>query len=132
MNWMMKIKRRGLGQEDQLHKKFANTVRGYESFGKLKCQWWSYDASGENRKLETGALLKAKGLRPGKSDYEFKIIKKTVAHYVYIEFKTEKGKQSESQKAFEETCTASNEAYYIARSVQEGIDILIKEGILEV
>jgi hypothetical protein len=122
--------RKGLGQEDLLHKAFASTVKMYEGAGKLDCAFYSYDASGEYRQLKTGQLLKAKGLRPGQSDYFFKKKKRNLAFYVYIEFKTEKGKQSESQKAFEETCRSVNESYYIARSVKEGIEILIKEGII--
>jgi hypothetical protein len=122
--------RRGLGKEDQLHKQFAALIKKYEKMGKLNCSFWSYDASGENRTLQTGALLKAKGLRPGKSDYEFKIVKSGIAYHIYIEFKTETGKQSPNQKLFEESCRAVNESYHIARSVQDGLKILEEEGII--
>jgi hypothetical protein len=70
-----KIRAKGLGQEDRTHKSFASIIRRYEVLGLLNCPWWSYDASGEYRNVKTGALLKAKGLRPGKADYEFKTIR---------------------------------------------------------
>lgn len=124
--------RKGLGNEDLLHKQFASLMKKYEDFNKLNSVWYSYDASGENRALKTGALLKAKGLKPGKSDYEFKIIKKNIAHHIYLEFKTDKGRQSESQKDFEKTCFAANEHYYIVRSVKEAVDVLVEQDILVV
>lgn len=127
-------------EEDALHKKFAALIRDYESKGKLHCAWWSYDSSGEKRPSKklpngksyspTGALLKAKGLRPGKSDYEFKVVKNTIAYHVYIEFKTEKGTQGPNQKLFEESCYAVNEFYYIARDVNAGLKILEYHDII--
>lgn len=125
------IKRRGLGLEDALHKKFAALLRGYESLNLLKATWWSYDASGENRTIKTGSLLKAKGLNPGKSDYEFKYIKEGITHLLYLEFKTLKGKQSSNQIKFEALCIGSNEDYYIVRSVDEALKILEKHGIIK-
>lgn len=123
--------RRGLGQEDLMHKQFGGLMKQYEFLNQLNCSFWSYDSSGENRNQATGALLKAKGLRPGKSDYEFKICKDGIAHHVYIEFKTEKGKQSDNQKLFEESCSASNEHYYIARSIPDAINILEDHNIIK-
>lgn len=123
--------RKGIGEEDRSHKSFASLIRGYETIGKLNSSWWSYDASGENRNIKTGALLKAKGLRPGKADYEFKTIKDSIAHYTYLEFKTKTGKQSPNQKLFEESCSANNEKYFLVRSVEEAILILELEGILD-
>lgn len=123
--------RRGLGQEDLMHKQFGGLMKRYDGLNQLNCQWFSYDASGEYRNEKTGALLKAKGLNPGKSDYEFKVCQDDIAHHIYIEFKTEKGKQSENQKLFEQTCNASNEHYYIARSVPQALDILTKHNIIK-
>jgi len=124
--------RRGLGKEDYFHKNLASIIKGYESYGKLNCSWWSYDASGENRALKTGQLLKAKGLRPGKADYEFRKLKGEIMYHIYLECKTETGKQSSSQKEFEETCKESmNDKYYIARSMEDAMSILEKEGIID-
>lgn len=122
--------KRGLGQEDRSHKGFSNLVRGYETLGKLNSPWWGYNAAGENRNAITGALLKAKGLKCGESDYFFKTIRDNIAHYIYIEFKTKTGKQSPNQKLFEQSCTADNEKYYLARSVEDAINILIKEKVI--
>jgi len=120
-----------LGKEDIMHKNFGGLLKQYQAYGKLDCQWFSYDASGEYRKKTTGALLKAKGLNPGHPDYQFRKIKGDVMHHIYIEMKVEKGKQSENQKKFEETCGDSiNNRYYLAYSVEEALKILEKEEIL--
>lgn len=106
-------------------------MRQYEGYGKLNATWWSYDASGESRTKQTGGLLKSKGLRPGKSDYEFRTLKGDIMHHVYIEFKWNKGKQRPAQKEFEKTCEgAVNDNYYVAYSIQEAMGILIKEGVI--
>ena len=125
-------RRRGLGEEDLMHKSFANIMKQYEAHKKLNCSWFSYDASGEKRTAQTGSLLKAKGLRPGKADFEIITIKNNTSHHHYLEFKTLKGKQSPNQKIFEESCVASNQHYSIVRSVAEAISLLEKEGIIKV
>lgn len=123
----------GLGQEDQLHKSFAFLVRGYEFYNNLYCHFWSYDASGEKRTATTGSLLKAKGLNRGKPDYEFKRLNEEGAtDIIYLEFKSEKGKQSEPQKLFEKNCKKSTtEYYYVVRSVQEALEILFRHKIIK-
>lgn len=128
---IFRSKKKGLGEEDLMHKYFGALIKKYELMGLLECAFWSYDASGENRNQKTGALLKSKGLRPGQSDYFFKAIKKTIAHYIHIEFKTKSGKLSVNQKLFRDTCSAVNEFYYVCRSVQEAIEILIKHGVIK-
>ena len=120
-----------LGKEDIIHKQFAAMINMYQKMNKLNVVFWSYDASGEYRNKITGALLKSKGLTAGKADYEFRVIKENnICYHIYIEFKTDIGKQSPNQKAFEATCTAINNKYYIARSVEQGLSVLQKEGIL--
>ena len=123
--------RKGLGSEDIMHKQFGILMLQYEGFNLMDCEWFSYDASGEKRSLITGALLKAKGLRPGKSDYEFRQLRDDIMYHIYIEFKVPKGKQSPNQKAFEKTCAkAKNNIYYLAYSVEEAVKILQQEKIL--
>ena len=124
-------RRRGLGEEDLMHKSFASITRQYEGYKKLNCSWISYDASGEKRTAKTGALLKSKGLKPGKADFEIITIKNNISHHYYLEFKTSKGKQSSNQKIFEECCVGSNQHYYIVRSVEEAINLLEREGIIK-
>jgi hypothetical protein len=120
-----------LGIEDKMHKDFANIMQKYELYKLLNCSFWSYDASGENRDLKTGSLLKSKGLKAGQSDYKFKIIKDNIANYIYLEFKSEKGKQSPNQKKFEKTCSAKNEFYYLVYSIKDAIKILMKHNIIK-
>ena len=135
-----------LGVEDIIHKKFAAVVRQYEVYNQLKCSFWTYTPFGEFRKKTTAFLLAAKGTKAGVADYLF--IKRKLSgikpdgsdlfdlHYIWIEFKKPKtetaaGKQNDSQKAFEAIFKDSlNSRYYIAYSVEEGIKILQKEGIL--
>ncbi len=122
-------KKRGLGQEDTIHKSFANHIRDYQAYNKLNCIWWQYSCNGEDRKVKTGALLKEKGARKGQADFLF--ITEFVANLyeiTWIEFKTEKGRQSESQKEFQDLFKSD---YFIARSVDEGIRILEERGIIK-
>lgn len=140
----MKIKK-GLGTEGQIHKDFSKLMQQYELYDQLLASWWSYDASGEKRNAITGALLKAKGLKSGKPDYEFIMIKPDflakdcfIAHYLYLEFKKPKtslspaGKQSDNQKKFESIFKkVANVNYYVCYSVKEAIEILIEQGFLK-
>lgn len=120
-----------LGVEDIMHKSFAHLIRQYEQYGQLNCSWWSYDASGENRTEQTGSLLKAKGLKPGKSDFEFvRQDEDGFAYYYYLEFKTQTGKQSDNQKIFESKCIGKNQKYFLPRSIEQGIKILIDSKII--
>jgi len=132
-------KKTGIGVEGKIHKQFASIIIQYEGYKRLKADWWSYDASGEKRNLTTASLLKAKGLRGGKPDYEFISVRDGLAYYLYIEFKRPKvkgcsaGKQSDNQKKFQDIFnTASNCNYYICYSVKEAIDILIANKFLEI
>ncbi|NVM36325.1 MAG: hypothetical protein HWN81_12075 [Candidatus Lokiarchaeota archaeon] len=125
------MKRRGLGKEDQLHKNFANMVKHYDCFNKLNnVISWTYLPFGENRTLETGALLKAKGTKKGYPDFLFRKLDNNICYNIWMEAKIEKGKQSQEQKDFENECKSSNESYYIFRSVEEGLDILTEKNIL--
>lgn len=130
------MKKIGIGQEGKMHKDFANIIKQYEGYKQLNCIRWSYDASGERRTAITGALLKAKGLKGGKPDYEFigkgYINKIPVACYLYLEFKFGKGKQSENQKEFQKSIKGlNNVAYYVVYTIEEAIKILIDHGIIK-
>lgn len=128
----MILKRKiGIGVEGKIHKDFANLVKQYEFYKKLDCIWWSYSASGEYRKPTTGALLKAKGLKTGFPDYWFIYRIENIDYNLYIEFKANKGKQSENQLDFENKFKDSkNSFYYLARSVKEAINILTKHKLI--
>ncbi len=124
-------KKIGIGKEGQIHKEFATLVKKYEFHKKLDCIFWSYNASGEKRTMITGALLKAKGLKTGIPDYEFRFARDKILHSLFIEFKYGKGKQAESQIDFQNKIEIFDNAYYeIARSVEEGIKILQKYKLI--
>lgn len=134
----------GIGKEGQIHKNFAGIVKQYEAIKRLNCLFWTYNAGGEKRTPITGALLKAKGLACGFPDYVFfsRIQPKgnTYCRVVFIEFKQEKGKQSDSQKEFQAKFNCSQEipnlveswqsqdlmnvSYHVCRSVEEGLKVL--------
>ena len=125
-------KKIGIGGEGQIHKDFASLVKKYEFYKKLDCIFWSYNASGEKRTLTTGALLKAKGLKTGIPDYEFRFARDKILHSLFIEFKYGKGKQAESQIDFQNKMIGFSNSYYeIARSVQDGISILEKYKLIK-
>ena len=123
-----------LGKEDIMHKNFAQQMALFGIYKQLNkdCVWYGYNAAGEYRKPQTGALLKAKGLARGEPDYCVRLKIGDIMHHIYIEFKAGKNKQSEHQIEFEKTCEdVVNERYYLAYSVDEAISILEKEGVIK-
>jgi len=74
-----------------------------------------------------GKKLKRMGKINGAADY----LIAWEGGYGFIEFKTQKGKQNDSQKQFEKDCKAMNIKYEIARSVSDGIKILRDWGLLK-
>jgi len=119
-------KKRGLGEEDKLHKQFAQELRCIERFKPLNCIRWTYLPFGEKRSYLTASLLKSKGMKRGYPDFWFVIENMGFAKNIFIEFKTESktSKQSPEQKEFEKSCSLANEVYYIARSVEYALEIL--------
>jgi hypothetical protein len=125
-------KRIGIGAEGILHKQFARLVREYQGYNQLKVKWWTYSASGEYRKPTTGALLKAKGLNTGFPDYHFIYNIDNFDYNLFIEFKANKNKQSESQQSFENLFIDSkNSFYYVAYSVEEAMNILKQHNLIK-
>ena len=129
---MTKPRKKGIGPEDKIHLAFGQIIQKYQFYNKLKVCAWTYFPAGELRTHSTGVLLKKKGLQRGFPDYLF--IKPEVegnAEMIWLEFKAEKGTQSEHQINFQVSCDlTSNMRYYLPRSVEEGVKILEKEGIL--
>jgi len=120
-----------LKKEDLIHKGFAKIVAEYEAFNLLKCNWRSYNASGEYRNKVTGGLLKAKGLIGGHSDYVFYHERGGICHNLFIEFKADNGRQSPNQVTFERAfLRCKNVNYHLAYSVEEGIKLLEKYKII--
>lgn len=93
--------------------------------------WWSYSGAGERKSLKTGGLQKTKGMQKGKPDYEFYLIENGLLYAVFVEFKTSSGSLTVEQKEFFKRHEGlRNVKCYIARSAEEGIEILFKEKIL--
>ena len=66
------------------------------------------------------AILKSIGLVPGVSD----LIYLTPSGAIFIEMKTDKGRQSDAQKQWQQKVEALGYAYHIVRSVDEFINLI--------
>jgi len=79
--------------------------------------------NGGHRDVATATILKREGVRRGAPD--LMIIGKSKIYFV--EVKTQKGKQSEYQKIFEQIASKSNACYYMLwRSLNDAIDFFEK------
>lgn len=74
--------------------------------------------NGGARDAVTGAKLKAEGVVAGVADL-FLSIPSSLYHGLYIEMKTANGKQSKSQKIFQQRVEAMGYRYAIVRSFDE-------------
>ena len=82
-------------------------------------------AGNQQQRAIQGRRLKAEGLVAGVADL-FLSIPSGQYHGLYLEAKTEKGRQSDSQKAFEASVLAAGFGYAIFRSESEFIKIVTK------
>jgi len=74
--------------------------------------------NGGARRLIEGKILKAEGTMAGVSDL-FLMYGNDKYNGLFIEMKTEKGRQSDSQKNFEKKCANFKYKYIICRSFEE-------------
>jgi hypothetical protein len=114
-----------LKEEQKMCVEFANGLRQMTLEGKLPYVWFHIaneflPSKQTNYSFEL--KLKHMGKLAGLADYCF-VGKKGG---FFIEFKSAKGKQTESQKKFEEWCSAMGIGYYICRNANEGMDIIRK------
>lgn len=127
-------RKKGIGQEDRMQIQLGGLLRQYQGYGKMPhVIAWTYLPMGEYRKPETAAMLKKKGVNPGWGDYLFFVYNKKQAwvDIIFLELKTEKGKQQKTQQDFElGFAGACNVTYGLERSVAEAIKFLEREGIL--
>lgn len=72
--------------------------------------------NGGQRNVVVASKLKAEGVRAGVADL---ILMCGFGNIVFIEMKTEKGKQQESQIAFERMCNKNGYVYKIVRNFEE-------------
>jgi len=104
--------------------------RGRESMMQESCVTWFRLAypeyhrllfaipNGGMRSRTTAAVMKKEGLLAGAADLFLAL--PSVSHYgLFIELKTERGKQSESQKLFEQAVTDQGYRYMVIRSFDD-------------
>jgi hypothetical protein len=73
-----------------------------------------------------GAFLKAMGVKSGVADY----MVLSEGFTGFIEFKKPKGRQTQTQKEFQQSVESFNMSYELAYSVSDGLDILQRWGLL--
>jgi len=112
-----------LKEEQKICVEFANEMRQLTLEGKLPYIWFHV----ANEFLPSTRLnysfeskLKHMGKISGVPDYCFLGEKDNF----FIEFKTLKGKQTQTQKIFEEWCATTKVNYFLCRSAREGIEIV--------
>jgi hypothetical protein len=77
--------------------------------------------NGHKRNAITGAILKREGVVAGVADL-FLMKSNNKYHGLWIEVKTDKGKQSESQKEFERKAVREGYKYVICKSIDQFIN----------
>ena len=118
--------------EDALTNKIAMNLTGYTLDNKLKGIWFhvpNESVVSKENKLKDILRIQRKhcmGLINGVPDFVFISKDKTL----FVEIKTEKGRLSESQIYFRDWCVDEKIDYYIARSVEEVVDILQRNKLL--
>lgn len=121
-----------MGEEDRMHVQFGQLMLQYEFYNKSKWIFFTYLPFGEQRTKLTGGLLKKKGCKRGVPDFLFIREKNKVAEMIWLEFKTDKGKQSREQFNFQVNCEhVGNMRYYLPRSVEEAVKIVEEIGLIK-
>jgi len=97
--------------------------------GKLTDKFFAYHTANEGKRtISYGRSLKRQGMKAGVADITLMI---NGGITIYLEIKTEKGKQSKSQKEFEEICKKRGFPYYVVRSIEDVKLILKKYNCLK-
>jgi hypothetical protein len=92
--------------------------------------WWSHFPAGEARSERTGALLKRMGTRAGSPDFILFRATGSTGWPFGLELKTEKGRQSDTQKATQALWERAGGKYELVRSYQEAVSFLETWGFL--
>lgn len=74
--------------------------------------------NGGARSVTTGAMLKAEGVLAGAADL-FLMFPVEQFHGLFLEMKTDKGRQSESQKEFQAVAETNGYKYVVCRSFED-------------
>lgn len=88
--------------------------------------------NGGARDTITGARLKAEGVVPGVADLIL-LLPRGGAHALCIELKTPKGRQRDTQRAWQDAVTGQGYAYVICRSLDAFVALVsgyIDEGVV--
>jgi hypothetical protein len=112
-----------LKDEQKICVEFANEMRQLTLEGNLPYVWFHIaneflPSSKVNYSFES--KLKHMGKMVGVPDYCFL----SENDSFFIEFKTAKGRQTPTQKIFENWCATNKVDYFLCRSAREGIDIV--------
>lgn len=121
-------------REDQICKLFIKQLRVFETLGEVKAKELVYYhvPNGGSRKTQLeGYNFKKLGVKAGVPDYQFIWTQGSFPQMGFIEFKTQKGRLTDSQKEFQQKCIALKIPYEIARSVDDGLGILKKWEVLK-
>lgn len=78
-------------------------------------------ANGGSRNAIEGANLKKEGVLAGVADLQVLL---NNGKSLFLEVKTEKGKQQQTQKSFEDKCKELGHNYHVVRSVEDVINVL--------
>lgn len=110
-----------IGPEAKECIKFSNACKAWGIQGQLKATWAHIPNENSNNKHKGfGMVQKAMGKIPGAPDYVFVGPEGSG----WIEFKSEIGKLSPSQKNFQEWCKSMGANYEMVRSVEEAEHVL--------
>lgn len=113
-----------LGPEDRECLRFANIMRQMTIEGTYQGVWLHIPNEGKRHRI-TGAISRALGLIPGAADYLF--VNDVGA--AFLEFKSDKGRQNDNQRAFQVWCDAAGVRYEVVRSADEGLSMLRQWGM---
>lgn len=84
--------------------------------------------NGGHRHIRTASKMKAEGVRAGVADLILDY-PGNLGDMVYIEMKTEKGRQSGNQKEFEKRCQEKGRSYRIVRNFDEFRELIQKHMV---
>lgn len=127
---LLKVKSmRGLRGEDALANQVAMYLKALTLSEELKAVW--FHVPNESVVANRSDIIRidrkhALGMVNGASDF----IVTNGDRTVFIELKTERGRQTESQKLFEKWCSKYGITYEICRSVDDVSDVLRERGLL--
>ena len=104
----------------------CSLVDALRKFARPDCLWL-HIGNGERRDVITGSRLKRMGVRAGAADLLFV---RAGAPPLFLELKTSRGTQSQSQRAFEAQAITAGAQYAIVRSIDEALALLWERGFL--